>query len=129
MKIEKELQSMVGKTYLYNTRELRVDNYRIKDDLVIVATDKEIFTWSLDDAGNHIRDFMPVDNEGVTARDLVVMPDKKQLNNLKAVIMDNIDKVKQDRNYVQQANAVNKSIGTLINVANLELQYMKMLKK
>jgi len=130
LKIKRKLEGMTGKSFLFNAREIRINSFQINDDLIIVAADKDIFTWSSDEALDRIREFMPIEKESeIDSKDLMVMPDRKQLTSLKDVIMDNIEQVKKDRTYVQQANAVNKSISTLINVANLELQYIKMFKK
>jgi len=130
LKIKRKLEDMTGKSFLFNAREIRINSFQINDDLIIVAADKDIFTWSSDEALDRIREFMPIEKESeIDSKDLMVMPDRKQLTSLKDVIMDNIEQVKKDRTYVQQANAVNKSISTLINVANLELQYIKMFKK
>lgn len=61
-----------------------------------------------------------------TAPALFTSPDemKVTLNDVKNILMDNIKKVQENSDYIPQANTVNQSVNSLINLAKLSLQMM-----
>lgn len=44
------------------------------------------------------------------------------VSDLKNILMKTIDKVRDDKDYIPQANAINQSVNTIINLAKLSLQ-------
>jgi len=48
---------------------------------------------------------------------------------LKATLLENINKVKDDKSYISQANSINQSITTLINMAKVEISCAKLCKR
>lgn len=61
-----------------------------------------------------------------TAPTLFTSPDemKVTLNDVKNILMDNIKKVQEDPKYIPQANTINQSVNSLINLAKLSIQMM-----
>ncbi len=126
--IKTALTEMVGKTIMYNAHNYKIYGFMLLDDLVIVATDTKDITFPREEASVYINEFLPVEEEP-EKQALQIMPDKKQVADLKDIVLENIKKVQKDKAFVPQANAVNKSINTLISMANLELAYYKTMKK
>ena len=121
MNLEKRLNEMVGRTFMYHTRLYKVLNYRLNGRLELVC-DKRWFDIAAEHIEGTLDEFLPVAEE----RALAFFPAKKELINIKDILMENIERVRQDKTYVGQANAINKSVNTLINMAKLEIQYQKM---
>jgi hypothetical protein len=122
------LTKMVGKTFMYNTHNYKIYGFMLLDDQVIIATDTKEISFPREEASVYINEFLPVEDE-LEKQALQIMPDKKQVADLKEIVLDNIKKVRADKSFVPQANAVNKSINTLISMASLELSYYKTMKK
>ena len=97
------------------------------DDLLTVATDNGWLEFATGKAEKALAEFLPVHANNRSLA-ITVMPKNGELQNLKEIILDNIQKVKEDKDYIKQADAINKSIGTLINMAKLEISYIKAIK-
>lgn len=50
---------------------------------------------------------------------------KCTINDVRNILMDTIKKVQANKEYIQQANTVNQSVNTLINLAKLSLQLIQ----
>ena len=127
MKLQEKLESMKDKTFMRNGRYHTILSWQIKDDLLTVATDNGWLEFAIYKAEKALAEFLPVhaNNQKLA---ITVMPRNGELQNLKEIILGNIQKVKEDKDYIKQAEAINKSISTLINMAKLELSYIKAIK-
>ena len=127
MKLKEKLEKMLGKTFMHNGRYYTVLSWQVKDEKLTVATDNGWLEFELSQADKALAEFLPV-HANNRQMAIVVMPKNGELQNLKNVILDNIQKVQKDKDYVKQADSINKSISTLINMAKLEISYIKTLK-
>ena len=127
MKLKEKLEKMLGKTFMHNGRYYTVLSWQVKDEKLTVATDNGWLEFELSQADKALAEFLPV-HANNRQMAIVVMPKNGELQNLKNVILDNIQKVQQDKEYIKQADSINKSISTLINMAKLEISYIKTLK-
>lgn len=140
--LESRLERMVDKQFLYRTNPCKVVNWCIEDDKVILFTNKgKIDLVNADE----LKEFLPIDstpterpdNQALAGRtngngstSLQVIPSNSEfLSSLSTTIKENIENVKNDRSYIAQASAINDSINTLINLAKLELQVLKLKMK
>ena len=71
---------------------------------------------------------MPVKNNNteVVIYDNII---SKNLTPLTETVRDSIDKLKNDGSFIKQADAINRSINTMINLAKLQLQAYSLSKK
>jgi hypothetical protein len=128
--IKMALTKVIGKTIMYNTYNYKIIGFMLVDEKVVVATDTKDIIFPQEEAAQYINEFLPVEDEKMQEKQaLQIMPDKKQVADLKGIILQNIKNVQKDKAYVPQANAINKSINTMISMANLELAYYKTMKK
>lgn len=63
-----------------------------------------------------LKETMPVDN---TPAPQEVVPDSVATQ-LQQVLLDNIERIQEDKEYIPQAMAISKQVNTLINLTNLE---------
>ena len=56
---------------------------------------------------------------------LKILPKNGEITNLKEILIDNIKNVQKNEGFIQQANAINKSVNAVINLAKLELSFLK----
>ena len=127
MNIIEKLQNMVGKNYLYHTYEYKMLGFSIEDSEIRIFTDKRTIKGKA--TKEFLNEFLPIEEEPEQKGSLQLLPDKKQMMDLKEIILENIRKVKEDKSYIAQANSINKNINTLLNMAKLELEYFKAMKK
>lgn len=126
MSLVEKAQEMVGKSYLYHAHEFKILGFAMEDGEIHIFTDKRTIIGK----ANHdfLNEFLPIEEEA-DRKALLLLPDKKQMNNLKDIILDNIQRVKENKSYIPQANSINQNINTLLNMARLELEYFKVMKK
>lgn len=129
--LERKLTTMVGKTYLYMGENLLVNGYSVTLENVFISTDLKLLKFDREAASNKIKDMMPIDDKSRQAIEVRTVQAKHNVmskidsKNLIDIILDNIDKVRDDAKYINQANAVNSSVNTLLNIAKAELMFFK----
>jgi hypothetical protein len=120
-----KLDEMKHNTFMYNTKNYKILSYQFQNGSVLIATDKKIFTFDrVQFEKEIIKDFLPVVDDDADMV-LQLVPSKKEMTNLKTVIMENIEKVREDKSYIPQAQSVNKSVNTLLNLVNTEIRVKK----
>jgi len=64
-----------------------------------------------------------------TKKPVIVKPETNDVSDiisvLKTLILDDIDRIKKDPNYVHQAKAVNNHVNSVINLAKLQYEILK----
>ena len=119
---------MIGKTYMYNAKEYIIEGASYSGDYMFVDTDKKVFRFHKDDVQKKASQFLPIDNTKPVKKE-VVKEIAPQINSLRTVtdhLIECISKVKEDPNYIKQANSINSTIKTITQVMRLELDMMKL---
>ncbi len=134
MQLQTKLATMVNHTYIYKARHQKILSFRIEDDTVHIVTDLRWLKIDITKIEKELQEFLPVEEEKDDAViDGIYLPTvhqaKENMPSLKDTILENIDKLKTNKDYVKQAAAINQSINTLINMAKLELQTVRIKSK
>jgi hypothetical protein len=127
MKIEDRLQSMIGKTYMYHTFTHKILSYQVRSEGVTIISDKKWIVIPITKINAELEQFLPIEfeKEVVVALTLFESGNKKSLKDL---VMNNIDKLQQDPKFIDQAKALNEQVKTMIAMAKLELETIKLKK-
>jgi hypothetical protein len=139
MQLEKRLDEMKGKTFLINTFEHTILNYKITDEEVEIETNKRKINIPIGKAEKQLTEYLPVDiphglpvvqnhgkNNGNGENLALYNQIKEDLPNLRKIVIGNIEKIQQDKSFIPQAQATNESINAMVNMLKLELQVMKL---
>ena len=120
-------KGMIGGTYLYNGEQHTIQAIeRFEDDLYNVITNKRSLRVS---AGELRKDFKPVYvPKGKNGQALVLRVEEelKPVESLSKVLLRNIEKIEKHAGYIPQANAINNQAKTLISIAKLKLDIVKL---
>jgi ATP-dependent Lon protease len=142
IEIESKLHNMIGKLYTYKLKEHRLLRFTCNDNNFKVVTNKEDLIINNSDAKSFFNDFLFIDEEkpfvpktalsltGPTAinQDVVKFSETSIQKNSAAladIIMENIKLVKEDKNYISQATAINEQLKSLIEIGKTEVEIMK----
>lgn len=130
--VETTLESMIGHRYMYGATNHTITRYRINKERgrVTVITDKKEFDRPIDAAMEFLEQFEPIPGRAVAVvQDQPNLPqmqvNSSVISELKDVLMDNIRKVKEDKNYIEQAEAVRQNVESVIGLAKTEIAYME----
>jgi hypothetical protein len=135
-------QVLIGKTLRYKGVEHLVQSYSYRNQTHYLVTDKEWFEFPSEE---HIKDFLAICVEvEVGSMEIIHTPkaatDENGLSKpnsssgnvmayLKGILVEDIERVREDPEYVEQAKTVSNNIKRLVDIAKLELQIKSQNKK
>lgn len=130
-------QSLIGKRYRYKGVEHLIQSYSYRNNIHYLVTDKEWFEFTNEES---LKDFLAICIEVEEKLEVIqassASTDENGLsrpnsgsNNimayLKGVLVEDIERVREDGEYVEQAKTVSNNVKRLIDIARLELQIKK----
>jgi hypothetical protein len=126
-----ELEAMKEKAFLYKREVYHFQNYRVQGDNITVVTKEKWFDFGAgDELYNFLKQCKEVSEQNVVAAhapsDLRNPQNNEAIKAIRDILLEDINKVRADPKYVNQAKQVNNNINTLLNAAKLELMYRKM---
>lgn len=137
MDIRSKLEGMAGKSFVYNESIIKVKGYKFEDPDFIISTDAGPVRFSFTDLHQKLSEFkeLPKAEKGleVAGKGTGIVANSllggNAMHSLRDTLLENIEKVKADPNFIPQAKAINDSIGQVIDLARTEIEYHKLLKK
>lgn len=153
--INVKLQSMKERSFLYGNKTHFVKSFKISKDeeVFLLITDHERFKRTFKQAPEFFKCWFETKDN--LAQDAVKQqlknaePDHQEqpeesnngavvvfsevktdnlANDLIGILKDNIEKVSKNPSYIKQAQVVDKSVGTILNVKKMQLEMYKALK-
>lgn len=134
MRTEQKIQSILNKEMLYGNRIIVIESYIMNHErqrVYLKTTEGQEFDRPFESIGSFLKELQPVKNE---EREVAVKRANfdsaiTDVHELKAILIDNIRKVKNDPGYIKQATAINNQVNTFVNITKLQLDYAKQVKK
>lgn len=114
---------MIGNSYMYKTKLYFFEDVKeYGAGQVVLHTDRSKFEFN--DEGEVVKflqEALPVDNKPAKQRPSIQPAMSNDVaNQLQQVLMDNIERIQNDKDYIPQAMAISKQVNTLISLTNLE---------
>lgn len=125
-----KLEELIGNKYLYQGKEITINKVKKISASFVIITNIRTFNFYESEANTFISELKQVN----TFKTLPQMESNSQViqqneDKIKQVIFDAIAQVKNNKEYVQQANAICNLTSQLINIKKLELQMLAKSKK
>jgi hypothetical protein len=132
--IKNRLQELKGNTYLYRTRRLTVSHVQCVDRRVTIsATEGLPISFSLDELEDRLTEFLPVstDKEEASLKKYSgeLQNDVTSMNSLLSTLLDSIDKVKDDPNYVKQADSIANLSKQVLDLSKTKIKVFNVVNK
>jgi hypothetical protein len=123
--MEEKLKELIGNKYLYQGKEITIEKVKKINASFVIITNKRTFNFYEAEAHKFMQDIQQVN----AFKNLPKMESNTEVitkseDKLQQVIFDAIAQVKNNKEYVQQANAICNLTSQLINIKKLELQIM-----
>lgn len=144
MQIESKLYSMMGKTYMYMNKNMKVLRYEVSDEETRIVTDARDIRFSNDNAKVKLGEFLEVaveeptvvyadPNDTPTGLQVQSMAMPNLLINthgadLIRMAKENINLIMQDEGdekKINKASAVNEQIKSVVDICKIEVEAMK----
>lgn len=128
MDSQKKLANMIGKSFMYKAIPYKILTVYENAQSVNIATDKQLIHIMRIDLEKELEKFLPIEEEMSTA--VSVLGDgRNELKGLVNSLKNNIDLVNADVKNIAKAKAINESIKGIIEVAKLEIEVIKLIRK
>jgi len=114
---------MKDRLWLRNTINYKIIDYHQNNGQVYIGTDKGILVVDTNQLDHYLKSWLPVENPEENTD--IILFEKEKLNPLYDTIFDNIDRLKNEPGFIKQADAINRSIKTLIDSVKLGLLIKK----
>ena len=124
------LKGMIGRSFLYKGSQITILDYHVLGEEGKTQIDIEDGEpIKVNDLLKFVDACLPVQEEpnGAISVQAVQQTDSL-LSTLQATLLDNINQVKKNKDYIKQANVINSSVNALIGMAKLQIQVEKMKK-
>lgn len=128
MKLADKLNNMKNKTWMYNTRLHKILNFKVTETEVQIVTDKDWLTFSITKINTALDQFLPANEEKQNVTSIALFQGNGKPA-LKDLVLENIENIKKDVNYIPKAKALNEQIKTMIEMAKLEIEYKKLAER
>ncbi|WP_421977859.1 hypothetical protein [Roseivirga seohaensis] len=125
-----KLVAMKGSQFIFRSHPLTIMDVQKGSQSYVVKTDWKTIDIDFDKLEETIKEFLPASNETslVTSKSFssqVIGKHAALMVDLKDVLLDNINRVRDNPDYAKQAQVVNKSASTLVSMVALEVQVAK----
>lgn len=125
------LKHMLGNEYLYMGIQYTFINYADRGDKIEISTNKGWITKKNDELMDFLLECTQVNGKEVMpvqSMPILEAASTDTIAFLKNTLIDNINKVKEDKNYIGQATQINKDVHTIIELAKTEIEMVKLVK-
>lgn len=116
-----KLNDLVGKEFNYKGVNILVKKVKIVNGTFVVMTDKRTYNFLRDEVEMFINELKEKKMEVVKQK---TEPVESNLN-IRNVLFETLEKVRVDKDYIPQANAICNVVSQMINVQKIEMQLKK----
>lgn len=136
--LKKKLDGMVGGTYLYNTREVTIKGINSVNGQVRFVNDGNPILINKSELGDKIDDFLPVEvqdtEETLPAKmegdvEQTFNQTDETIEKLENIILHNIEKVQNEKDYLPQAKQVNRDVNTILKMKQQKIDLFREMRK
>lgn len=131
------LKDMQGGTYMYGTKNIKIQRFEVADLRVAIFTDGVTIYKSLMELGSLLDEFLPVSDRNERAlnksnkeSDITDLSTQRfDFKGLEDILMDSIEKVQNDANYIPQANMITKNVDAIVKIQKTKIEIAKEFRK
>jgi len=128
MKATDKLNKMLGKTFLYLGAAVMIQNYQKKDGKVRVITDKRDYNLPEEELESFLEELQPMESSPMVVPQAAAILNNSGLADLSKVLLDNIKKVQENKDYIPQACEIRDQVKTFIDLAKVQIDCVKVMQ-
>jgi hypothetical protein len=123
----KKLSILIGNKYNYRGNIITVTDAKLVSTTYVVKTDKRTYNFFESEIDSFLLELIDYVEKPKKTFVMENTPNtlSEKSTDLSEILYDTIDKVKKDKNYIGQANAICNIVTQMINIKKLELQLKK----
>lgn len=124
-----KLKELIGKSFLYKGIEITINDVKLVATTYVVKTNKRAYNFFENEVDMFISELknVPIQVKKHELKANKMEQNEKnivsiQQTDLSQILLDTIEKIQNDKEYVPQANAICNVVTQMINVKKLEIQ-------
>jgi hypothetical protein len=134
-----QLKELIGRKFSYKDKEILIKNAKRVSGIYVVLTDHKAYNFFESEVSFFLKEIIEIPRVKVKPEALQIR--KMELQNkteiirtenlnfdIKGVLFDTLEKVKSDKAFIPQANAICNVVTQMINVQKLEMQLKNKIK-
>jgi AAA15 family ATPase/GTPase len=125
MKDLQKIAQMVGSTYMYKKENYTLKGFIPEEQKVRILTDKQDIVLLNDGLHHSLSLFLEVEQEPQLPQVVKKSEVQTAMGSLTSILLENIETVRKDKDFIPQAESINTSIKTMIDMAKAEIDYRK----
>lgn len=145
-----ELKELIGRKFSYKDKEILIKNTKRVSGVYVILTDKKTYNFFESEIPFFLKEIVEIprvklkegflEKRQLELKNVSIQAKKHELNtnkmenneknivpiqeanlNVRNVLMETLDKVRTDKSYIPQANAICNVVAQMINIQKLEL--------
>jgi len=134
-----QLKELIGRKFSYKDKEILIKNAKRVSGVYVILTDHKTYNFFESEVSFFLKEIIEIPRVKVKPEALQIR--KMELQNkteiirtenlnfdIKGVLFDTLEKVKSDKAFIPQANAICNVVTQMINVQKLEMQLKNKIK-
>lgn len=109
----------IGKKYNYENNNIEIKKIKNVAGNIVITTDSRTFAFYENEIDNFFNELKPYEKE------TLLKSNNNESDAIKEILFDAINRVKNDVDYIKQANAICNITTQLINIKKIELLQKK----
>lgn len=136
--LKKRLDSIVGKEYNYQNKNVTIEKYKIVSNInIVIFLDGKTLNFLEHEIDGFLNDLFPPSDKvifkpgqvAIQKNDLMIFEPTKENVEVKNTLLETMRKIKEDKDYIPQAESICKIVSTLVDVQKTEIQMLNLISK
>lgn len=127
--MQQKLNLLIDKKFNYKDKIITITKWKKVGVTYVIFTDKQTYNFFETEIDLFIDELIDYTEKPkkqfIMENTLNVRTVSEQQTDLSVILLDTIDKIQKDKNYIGQANAICNVVTQMINIKKLELQLKK----
>lgn len=131
-----KLDEIVGKTFFYKNKNITISNYKIVGSTNVVVFCPQPINLLFSEVESFLDNLLEPSVKEITEtqisvpkKEMVTFEPTKENQKIKETLLETLDKIKTDPNYIPQANAICEVVSQMVSLQKNEIQMIAIINK
>ena len=128
--IENKLDNYIGQMWMYRGRNIFIKGYKIENGTAIILTKTQPIITPVEKIDQVLSELLESDDNDTEEKMMQLFTgNNENMGTLESVLMDNINKVKEDPKFLGQAKQINSDVNAILKIQKTKLEIVKEMRK
>jgi hypothetical protein len=132
METTERLENMIGRLYVYEGASVTIKDVKMRGEIAVIITGEgkqiEVHTDDLKEELKQFKEVSAVELMRKTKTVNVILDTSQNYEKVMQTLLDTIDKVDKDPQYIGQADAINNTVKSIVEFEKVRISMLNLLK-